>query len=90
MDKLHLSLDDLQVQSFVTNADEARQRGTVKANGYTEEEWCRTSPYDWTCQESCDTACPQTWEETCGETCQQCNNEGSWWVTAGYSGCGYC
>jgi hypothetical protein len=79
MEMLRLTLEELQVQSFATDEPEGSQRGTVRGYGATENEAeCATV----TCYYTCD--------ETCGDSCEQCNNHVSWWVTAGYSGCGYC
>ena len=90
MEKLHLSLDELQVQSFTTDLEGTGQ-GTVHARcsvGVSDNEpECATGYYYDSCRYSCEVGCTQ--EETCAETGAQCNNEGSWWVTCGYSG-GFC
>lgn len=75
MEKLHLTLDDLQVQSFVLGEDEG-QRGTVRGHDQTVyEAECATGPWAFSCPDSCQETCPDTCRETCG--CY----EGTWWYT---------
>ena len=59
MEKVRLTLDELQVQSFATTDGPADARGTVRAHD---------APTD---QLECPTACPE-WDtcwNTCGESC---------------------
>lgn len=64
MEKLRITVDDLQVQSFATTAPDAQQRGTVDGHD---------GPSD---RDVCDTA--YAWWETCAtwgfETCDMCTD----------------
>jgi hypothetical protein len=76
MKKLTLSLDALEVQSFVT-ADDAPGGGTVHG------EQC-TCPTACTCPgcPTCDATCPATCENTCDDdTCNTC--AASCWESCG-------
>ena len=70
MKKLTLSLDSLEVQSFVT-ADNAPGRGTVRGEQCTCPTAC-TCPGCPTCPDTCQATCDG---ETCGEfTCDSCGD----------------
>jgi hypothetical protein len=60
MEKVRLSLDELEVQSFATTTGEAQRRGTVRGHDApTDEVECPTADYRWNtcfptqCQGSC-------------------------------------
>lgn len=46
--KLTLNLESLNVDSFDTDGEESKQRGTVQANSAFSVQWC-DSMYDRTC-----------------------------------------
>jgi len=55
MKKTRLILDELEVQSFTTNAAESEQRGTVRANE-SATDWvdCGSDPGSWRCDPNSD------------------------------------
>jgi hypothetical protein len=69
MDKVRLTLDELQVQSFATTAVDADGRGTVRAHDApTDPVECPTADPLWdTCWNTCG--------ESCGGSCASCNCE---------------
>lgn len=76
MEKLRLTLDDLQVQSFLTTGQEVGQRATVRAHDATVyEPECASVELGLTCDDTCGDTCPDTCRETCG--CY----DGTWWWT---------
>ena len=70
MDKVRLSLDDLQVQSFATTELDANGRGTVRAHDApTDEVECPTADPAWnTCWGTCGDSCG----DSCGNSCNSC------------------
>lgn len=71
MDKVRLTIDELQVQSFATTDRDANGRGTVRAHDApTDEVECPTVDPVWnTCWGSCGDSCGGT----CGGSCDSCN-----------------
>ncbi|HYH81481.1 MAG TPA: hypothetical protein VEX86_16880 [Longimicrobium sp.] len=60
MEKVRLSLDELEIQSFSTATPEAEQRGTVQGHDEpTDYIECPTGPNDWqnTCAQTCNATC---------------------------------
>jgi hypothetical protein len=85
MKKLHLSLEDIAVESFST-LDTTRRRGTVAANATTGNQIicdCPTNGYEQTCITcSCDGTC----DASCNGTCAGCGG-GSGAPTCDYTAC---
>ncbi|HEX6372208.1 MAG TPA: hypothetical protein VF006_25040 [Longimicrobium sp.] len=66
MEKVRLSLDELQVQSFATTGAAGDRRGTVRANDSTGPVDCPTADPLWdTCWESCWGSCG-----SCHQSCE--------------------
>lgn len=66
MEKTRLTLDELQVQSFVTTGMEAEGRGTVRAHDApTDPVECPTVDPNWD-------SCWYTCGDSCGGTCGSC------------------
>ena len=59
MEKMRLTLDELEVQSFATTSGTGRQRGTVRGHDSpTDQVECPTADINWnTCVESCPDSC---------------------------------
>lgn len=79
MEKVRLSLDELQVQSFATTGSRMEQRGTVHANDSVPTDPVNCPTLDpawdtcwescwgscWSCNQSCDGSC-DCWSGACG------------------------
>ena len=73
MDKVRLTLEELQVQSFATTSGPADGRGTVRAHDWpTDERGCPTGNPAW---DSCGDTCWETCGDSCGGSCNTCNCE---------------
>ena len=85
MEKMSLTLDDLEVQSFATGRADGAQRGTVRGHDYpTDAVECPTS-WDATCANTCADTC-QCEGNTgdCTVICYtdgDCTTRGSWYYT---------
>ncbi|HVH14067.1 MAG TPA: hypothetical protein VM759_13495 [Longimicrobium sp.] len=77
MEKLRVTLEDLQVQSFTTSGPDFRMRGTVRAHAPTDPVECLTGDDPWnTCHDSCDPdrCAPQNdWTIPCTDNCNDTN-----------------
>jgi hypothetical protein len=80
MDKVRLSLDELQIQSFSTTDGDAGKRGTIRAHDApTDEVECATAEPAWntcwnTCQDSCYGTCA-----SCDCPSGECSAETCFW-----------
>ena len=72
MEKVRLSPEELEIQSFPTAAPEAEQRGTVHGNDApTDNIECPTGPQDW--ENTCAFTAPATCQcGTWGWTISRC------------------
>jgi hypothetical protein len=70
VEKVRLTVDDLQVQSFATSEREVQRRGTVRAHDVVTDQFeCPTQDQAWdTCWGTCG--------ETCG--CQENSQDTDW------------
>ena len=85
MDKVRLTLDDLQVQSFATTDANAGARGTVRAHDWpTDERGCPTANPAW---DTCGETCWETCGDSCGGSCNTCNCETAACSDTCYWGC---
>ena len=80
MEKVRLDIDELQVQSFATTRDTAKERGTVRAHAPSDEVEYYTANYEWntcgdTCGQSCDMTCDcqNDWTIPCTDDCNYTN-----------------
>jgi len=85
MEKMRLTLDELEVQSFTTTRPAGEQRGTVHGHDApTDEVECPTADVNWnTCWESC-VHCGGGNTDDCTVICWtdgDCTTRGSWYYT---------
>lgn len=87
MEKMRLSMDELQVQSFATTGTGEAERGTVHGHDNTDPAACPTADPAWeTCWASCD-----GWDCGSGNTCDNsCNCGSPTWLASGCFSYGVC
>lgn len=70
MDKVRLTIDELEVQSFATSNADAARRGTVRAHDApTDQLECPTACPNW---DTCWNTCGDTCGGSCGGSCDSC------------------
>jgi hypothetical protein len=93
-----LNLNDLNVETFATEASEANPRGTVKAHSadspceQTDPVLCETTnTCNNTCGATCYNSCNGTCDASCNGTCDASCNGTCWYtVCVTCDGGGYC
>jgi hypothetical protein len=78
MEKVRLTIEDLQVQSFATSQADAERGGTVHAHDAPTDRYeCPTQDYAWG---TCGGSCP---ENSCGCETSECTVDDCWFTDWG-------